>query len=186
VVLPLSLYCVENRVCLSHGVHVAGAAWRAAMRIVVRLGDLVWRTGDGRTCWVFGDQTIGRLGDAVCGLHHTREDEEREFLSWASKPWSMVYQWFDFKTTGIVCQWFGLKTTATVFSGLASKLVNTIFSGLALEPVVTVSTGLVSKPVVTVSPGLASKSVASGLSFGPQNRQLRVDDLGLKITAMVS
>jgi hypothetical protein len=24
---------------------------------------------------VFGDQTIGRLGDAVCGLHHAQGDE---------------------------------------------------------------------------------------------------------------
>jgi hypothetical protein len=32
---------VENRVCLSRGVHVTGAAWRAAMRIVVGVGDLV-------------------------------------------------------------------------------------------------------------------------------------------------
>jgi hypothetical protein len=35
VVLPLSLFRVENRVCLSRGVQVAGAAWRAAMRIFV-------------------------------------------------------------------------------------------------------------------------------------------------------
>jgi hypothetical protein len=62
----------------------------------------------------------------------------------------------------MVYQWFGLKTTGTVSVDLASK------------------------PVATVSPGLASKLVVEVSRFGPQNRQLRFDDLGLKITAMVS
>ena len=35
------LFRLENRVCLSRGVLVAGAAWRAAMRIVAGVGDLV-------------------------------------------------------------------------------------------------------------------------------------------------
>jgi hypothetical protein len=42
-----SLYRVENRVCLSRGVQVTSAAWCAAMRIMVVVGDLVRRTGDG-------------------------------------------------------------------------------------------------------------------------------------------
>jgi hypothetical protein len=50
------------------------------MRIVARIGDLVQRTRDGRTCWVLGGWTIGRLGDTVCGLYRSRGDEEREFL----------------------------------------------------------------------------------------------------------
>jgi hypothetical protein len=37
----LLLFCLENHVCLSCGVHVASAAWRAATRIVVGVGDLV-------------------------------------------------------------------------------------------------------------------------------------------------
>jgi hypothetical protein len=41
VVLPLSSFHLENRICLSHGVQVAGAAWRATMRNVARVGDLV-------------------------------------------------------------------------------------------------------------------------------------------------
>jgi hypothetical protein len=41
IVLSLSLYCVENHVCLSPDVQVAGATWRAAMRIIVGVGDLV-------------------------------------------------------------------------------------------------------------------------------------------------
>jgi hypothetical protein len=46
--LPLSLFRVENRVCLSCGVQVAGVAWRAATRIIAGVGDLVRRTGDGQ------------------------------------------------------------------------------------------------------------------------------------------
>jgi hypothetical protein len=32
------------------------------------------------TCRVLGGRTIGRSGDAVCGLHHARGDEECEFF----------------------------------------------------------------------------------------------------------
>jgi hypothetical protein len=54
--------------------------WRAAMRIVAGVGDLVQRTGDGRTGQVLGGWAIERSGGAVCGLHRVREDEERRFL----------------------------------------------------------------------------------------------------------
>jgi hypothetical protein len=96
-----------------------------------------------------------------------------------------------------VCEWFDIKTTRTVFFGLALKLVATVSGGLASKPTVTVFSGLTSKPVATVffslasklvtmvSPGLSSKSVV-GFLVEPQNRQLWFDDLGLKITAMVS
>jgi hypothetical protein len=45
---------------------------------------------------------------------------------------------------------------------------------------------LASKSVATVSLGFTSKPVAQVSRFGLQNRQLRFDDLGLKITVMVS
>jgi hypothetical protein len=80
IVLPLSMFCLENRVCLSHGVQVAGATWCAAMRIVTGVGDLVQRTGDGRTGRVLSGRVIERSGDDVCGLHCAREDEKRRFL----------------------------------------------------------------------------------------------------------
>jgi hypothetical protein len=41
MVLPLSLVHVENRVCLSRGVQVTGVAWRAAMKIIAGVGDMV-------------------------------------------------------------------------------------------------------------------------------------------------
>jgi hypothetical protein len=73
-----------------------------------------------------------------------------------------------------------------IFSGFALKPVVMVFSGFASKPVVTVFFGLASKPVATVSPSLTSKSVARVFRFRPQNRQLRFDDLCLKITVMVS
>jgi hypothetical protein len=76
----LSLFRLENHVCLSRGVQVVGAAWCAVMRIVSRVGDLVQRTGDGRIGWVLGGWAVERSGGAVCGLHLARRDEERGFL----------------------------------------------------------------------------------------------------------
>jgi hypothetical protein len=79
-VLPLSLFRLKNRVYLSRGVQVAGAAWRVVTRIVAGVGELVQRTGDGRTGRVLGGRAIERSGDAVCGLHRARGDEEHGFL----------------------------------------------------------------------------------------------------------
>jgi hypothetical protein len=71
---------LENRACLSYGVQVAGATWRAATRTVVGVGNLMQRTGHGRTGRVLGGRAVKRSGGAVCGLHHARGDEERGFL----------------------------------------------------------------------------------------------------------
>jgi hypothetical protein len=79
-VFLLSLFHLENRVCLSRGVQVAGAAWHAVTRIMPGVGDLVQRTGDDRIGQVLGDRVIERSGGAVCGLHHARGDEECGFL----------------------------------------------------------------------------------------------------------
>jgi hypothetical protein len=68
------LFHSENRVCLSRGVQVAGAAWRAAIRTVAGVGDLVQRTGGGRTGRVLGGRAVERSGGTVCGLHLTRGD----------------------------------------------------------------------------------------------------------------
>jgi hypothetical protein len=76
----LSLFHLENHVCLSCGVHVVGATCRAAIRIVAGVGDLVQRTGDGRTSRVLGGRVVERSGGAVCGLHRARGDEEHMFL----------------------------------------------------------------------------------------------------------
>jgi hypothetical protein len=53
---------VENRVCLSRCVQVASAVWRVATRIMTGVGDLVKRTGDGRTGRVLGSWVIERSG----------------------------------------------------------------------------------------------------------------------------
>jgi hypothetical protein len=65
---------------LSRGVLVAGAAWRAAMRIVAGVRDLVQRTGDGRTGQVLDGRAVEMSGGVVCGLHLARGDKECGFL----------------------------------------------------------------------------------------------------------
>jgi hypothetical protein len=65
---------MENHVCLSHGVQVAGAAWHAATRTVAGVGDLVQRTEDGRTGRVLDGRAVERSGDAMCSLHLARGD----------------------------------------------------------------------------------------------------------------
>jgi hypothetical protein len=74
--LPLPLFRLENHVWLSRGVQVAGAARCAVTRIVAGVGDLVQRTGDGRTGRVLDGRAIERSGGTVCGLHRPRGDEE--------------------------------------------------------------------------------------------------------------
>jgi hypothetical protein len=46
--------------------------WHAAIRTVIGVGDLVQRTGDGRTARVLGGQVVERSGGAVCDLHLAR------------------------------------------------------------------------------------------------------------------
>jgi hypothetical protein len=79
-VFLLPLFCSENRVCLSRGVQVAGAAWCAAMRTMAGVGDLVQMIDDGCTCRVLGGRAVKRSGGAVCDLHLPRRDEEHVFL----------------------------------------------------------------------------------------------------------
>jgi hypothetical protein len=73
-VFLLPLFHLENRVCLSRGVQVTGATWRAATRIMARVGDLLQMIGDGRTGRVLGGRAVERSGGAVCGLHLARGD----------------------------------------------------------------------------------------------------------------
>jgi hypothetical protein len=61
-------------------VQAAVAAWRAATMTVAGVGDLVQRTGDGRTGRVLGGRAVERSGGAVCGLHLAHGDYERGFL----------------------------------------------------------------------------------------------------------
>jgi hypothetical protein len=73
-VFLLSLFHSENRVCLSRGVQVTGAAWHAATRTMTEVGDLVQRIGDGRTGRVLGGRAVERSGGVVCNLHLARGD----------------------------------------------------------------------------------------------------------------
>jgi hypothetical protein len=67
----------ESRLLISW---CAGATWHASTMIIAGVGDIVQRIGDGPTYRIHDDRTIGRSGDTVCGLHHTRRDEECGFL----------------------------------------------------------------------------------------------------------
>jgi hypothetical protein len=53
---------------------------QARMRIMGGVGNLMQRTGNGRTGRVLSGQTIGRSDDIVCDLHRARGDEECRFL----------------------------------------------------------------------------------------------------------
>jgi hypothetical protein len=39
------------------------------MRTMIGVGDLVQRTGDGRTGRILGDRAVERLGGTICDLH---------------------------------------------------------------------------------------------------------------------
>jgi hypothetical protein len=77
---PFILFRLENDVCLSHGVQVAGVVCRAVMRTVAEVGDLVQRTEDGRIVRVLGGRAVERSDGVMRGLHRARGDEECEFL----------------------------------------------------------------------------------------------------------
>jgi hypothetical protein len=55
-------------------------AWRAATKIMVGVGDLVQRTGNGHKGRLLGGRAIERSDGAMCGLHCACEDEEHRFL----------------------------------------------------------------------------------------------------------
>jgi hypothetical protein len=126
VVLPLPIH-VENRVCLSRGVQVIGAAWWVATRIMVEIRDLVQRTGDGQT--QVGYLVVGRSRGrmmlcAVCIVHkETRnvdflvesQNQGRHFVSGlTSKPLGRVF-------------WFGSQNRQLRFGDLVLKIIATVF-----------------------------------------------------------
>jgi hypothetical protein len=80
-ILFLSLFLLENHICLSHDVHVSGVAWWTATGIVTEVEDLMQRIENGCTSQVLSGRTIRRSGDVVCDLHRAHRDEEHEFLS---------------------------------------------------------------------------------------------------------
>jgi hypothetical protein len=66
----LDLWCAGGRCSMAGSDEHRGKSRRHGAE------DRGW-SGIGR---VLGGRTIGRSGDVVCGLHHARVDEEREFL----------------------------------------------------------------------------------------------------------
>jgi hypothetical protein len=121
----------------------------------------------GMTCNDEDRDRSGRPGAENRWWSHRQDDRE---VGWRCM-WSVLYMWWRWETR---VSWLSLKTKVDEFFGWASKSSVTVFSDFVSKPVVTVSSGFVSKPVAQVS------------RFGPQNRQLRFGDLGLKITVTVS
>jgi hypothetical protein len=120
VLLPF-LIRVENHVCLSRGVQVTGAAWRAATRIVAGIGDLVQRIGDGHTGRVLGGWMIGRSGDAaVCTVHV--ETRSANFLVEPRNQGRRFVSGLTSKPLGQFISGLTLKPLGRFISGLTSKL----------------------------------------------------------------
>jgi hypothetical protein len=118
-------------------------------------------------------------------LHRARGDEEHMFLGWATKPRSMVCQWFGFKTTGTIYQWFVLKTTGTV-SWFGLKTADDGFSRFGLK---TGGFGLLGLGLKIGRCGLviwASKSPRQFLSFDFKTKQATVCRLRHKTDGMVT
>jgi hypothetical protein len=105
VLLNLSLFYVDNCICLSCDVQVAGAAWWTATRIMAGVEDLVQRTRDGQA-QVRYSVTRRLRGPlmlcAVCTMHEeTRsagflvwpQNQGRQFLLvWPQNRWLRVSQ----------------------------------------------------------------------------------------------
>jgi hypothetical protein len=91
VVLLLSILCGESHLlvswCVGDRCDMAGSdedlgsSWRPSVE------NQGWST----TGQVLGGRTIGRSGDAMCGLHRAQGDEENTFLGLASKSRSMGF-----------------------------------------------------------------------------------------------
>jgi hypothetical protein len=83
MILPY-LFCVENHVCLSRGVQVTGATWRAAIMIVVGVRDLVQRTGDGQAHVRYSVAGRSRGQVTLCVIYTVhKETRSTSFLVWA-------------------------------------------------------------------------------------------------------
>jgi hypothetical protein len=81
---------------------------------------------------VLSGQAIERSGDAVCGLHHAQGDEEREFLSLASK--TRYAGFLDWDSTLVAAVWwFGPQNHRDGFFVCASKASGLWFVGCATQ-----------------------------------------------------
>jgi hypothetical protein len=100
---------MENRVCLSRGVQVAGATWWAAMRIVAGVGDLVQRIRDdqAQVRYSVAGQSGGRV--TPCAIYTVHIETRR--AGFLVEPQNQCWQVF--------C--LGLKTDSSGLVILASK-----------------------------------------------------------------
>jgi hypothetical protein len=79
---------------------------------------------------VLGDRMIERSGDAMCDLHHAQGDEERGFITLASKPRSTVSPGLASKPVATVL----VVWVQNLFLGFPSLDLKTSNCGLVMWP----------------------------------------------------
>jgi hypothetical protein len=84
IALPFILVLVKNHVWLSRGVHMAGTTWQVVTRIMVGVGDMVWRTRDGEAQVEYS--VTGRSGDRVIPCMVCTVHEETRSTGFLVKP----------------------------------------------------------------------------------------------------
>jgi hypothetical protein len=115
VVLSLPILCGESCLLVSWCVgDRCDMADSDEDRAKSRIPDVEDR-GRSSTGRVLSGRTIERSGDAVCGLHHTKGDDERGFLGLASKPRSTVSPGLALKLVASRFPIWASKSTATVW-----------------------------------------------------------------------
>jgi hypothetical protein len=99
---------------------VTGATWRAVMRILAGVGDLVQRTGDGHTGRVLGGRVIERSGNTVhmemrsAGFLIEPQNQGRQFSPvWPQNRWRWILR-FGPQNWQLRFGDLGLKITAAV------------------------------------------------------------------------
>jgi hypothetical protein len=118
----ISLFHVENHVCLSRGVQVTGATWRAGTRIVARVGDLMRRTGHGQAQVEYSGTRRSRGQVMQCAVHTVHKKT---------------------RSTGLLVK--PQNQGRRVVNGLASKPLGWFVSGLFSKPLGQFVSGLASK-----------------------------------------
>jgi hypothetical protein len=122
---------VENCVCTSHGVQVERVTWRAAARIMIGVGDIVQRTGDGHV--QVGYSVARRSGGRVtlCAIYTVHmETRSAGFLVEPQNQGHQVF-WFEPQNRQLRFGDFGLKIITTV-SWFGPQ--NQVDNGLSIAP----------------------------------------------------
>jgi hypothetical protein len=95
VLLPLSLFCVENHVFLSHGVQVTSVIWWAVTRIVAGVEDHVQSTRDDQAQVGYSVVRPSRGLVTLCAICNVHEERVAR-VSWfglETKVYNLLVVW---------------------------------------------------------------------------------------------